>query len=134
ETAERHFPRDRTPVHRCLVAGGHVLVHYGRTAAIVARRSAGSDFRYSSGVWAVLRAMLSAPLEVLHGAIVPFGGRAAGERPQVATLTGLWVFLSRVQPVFPRFQLPNHSFNAAGTLGGGSGGAAGGTAASCCFA
>src|SRR6266849_4701283 len=89
-----------------------------RTAAIVARRSAGSDLRYSSGVWAVLRAMLSAPLEVLHGTLVPFGGRAAGERPQVAALAGLRVFLSRVQPVFPRFQLPNHPFNAAGTLEG----------------
>src|SRR5262245_38446721 len=47
-------------------------------------------------------------LEELHGALVPFGGRARLERAEVAALAGLGIFLPRVEPVRSVGELPDH--------------------------
>src|SRR5882724_5294532 len=47
-------------------------------------------------------------LEVLHRAFMRLGLFHARKSSQVATLTGLWVLLARVQTILARFQLPDH--------------------------
>src|SRR5690242_1474867 len=57
---------------------------------------------------ALLRGGLAAPLEVLNRTFVLFGRFARREGPEVATLTGLWILLSRIKAIFARFQLTDH--------------------------
>jgi hypothetical protein len=45
----------------------------------------------------------SSVLEILHRALVSLGGLSAGKRAEIAPASGLWVLLSRVQPIFPGF-------------------------------
>src|ERR1700683_3012679 len=46
--------------------------------------------------------------EVLHGALVLFGGGATAERAEVTALTGSRVGFSRIQAVFARAEFANH--------------------------
>src|ERR1041384_5775628 len=52
----------------------------------------------------------SAVLEVLHGALVFFRGRARLERAEIPPLARLRILLARIQAVVPALQFPNHSF------------------------
>src|SRR6266496_1285064 len=51
----------------------------------------------------------SLPFEELYRAFVCLRLLTGSERAQVAAFAGSWIFLARVQPVFTRFQLANHS-------------------------
>jgi hypothetical protein len=42
------------------------------------------------------------PLEILHGALVPFGRRARFEGTEVAALAGFRINVSGIEPVFAR--------------------------------
>jgi hypothetical protein len=48
------------------------------------------------------------PLEILHGALVLFSGRARFEGAEIAALAGLRVHFSGIEPVFARRQLSDH--------------------------
>jgi hypothetical protein len=50
-------------------------------------------------------------LEELHGALMFLGCLARAKGTQVSSLAGLLIFLSRIQPIFPGFQFPNHAYN-----------------------
>jgi hypothetical protein len=50
----------------------------------------------------------SVALEILHGALVFFGLLARVEGPQIATFTGLRIYLARIEPVFTRLKFSDH--------------------------
>jgi hypothetical protein len=41
----------------------------------------------------------SVAFEILHGALVLLGFGAGFESPQISSLSGLWIFLSRVEAI-----------------------------------
>jgi hypothetical protein len=49
-----------------------------------------------------------AVLEVLHRALMLFGGRPTSKRAEVSTFAGAGVGFARVQPVFPRAEFADH--------------------------
>src|SRR5262249_3853969 len=54
------------------------------------------------------RISASMPLEILHGALVLFGGRTRFERAEIAPSTGLRIDLARIEPVLAGLQLADH--------------------------
>ncbi len=48
------------------------------------------------------------PLEVLHGALVLFGGFPRGEGAEVASFASLRILFARVEAVFAGLQFPDH--------------------------
>jgi hypothetical protein len=52
------------------------------------------------------------PLEILHGALVLFGGRARLEGAKIATLAGFRIHLSGIEPIFARLQFAYHGMRA----------------------
>ena len=53
--------------------------------------------------------VLASALKVLHCPLMSFGRLSATERPQIATLAGLGILHSGVQPVFSGFQFTYHA-------------------------
>jgi hypothetical protein len=54
-------------------------------------------------------ALSAGSFEELDSLFMLLRGRARLERSKVSPLSGFWVLLSRIEPVFPRFQLSNHT-------------------------
>jgi hypothetical protein len=50
----------------------------------------------------------SMPLEILHGALVLFGGGPRLEGSEIAALAGFRIHLSGIEPVFTRLQFSDH--------------------------
>src|ERR1051325_3220660 len=50
----------------------------------------------------------SMPLEVLHLALVLFGGFARREGAEIPAPAGLWIDLAGIQPVFARLEFADH--------------------------
>ncbi len=48
------------------------------------------------------------PLEILNGAFVFLCRSLCLEGAEISSLTRLWIFLARIQPIFAGFQLPDH--------------------------
>ena len=48
------------------------------------------------------------PLEILHGALVLFGGGTRLEGSEIAALAGFRIHLSGIKPVFTRLQFSDH--------------------------
>jgi hypothetical protein len=69
----------------------------GRSYSIF--RVSGSVFERFSQQIADEARDISMPLEILHGALVLFGGGARFEGAQVATLAGLWIDLAGIEAI-----------------------------------
>src|SRR5689334_11368106 len=50
----------------------------------------------------------SAPLEILHGALVLLRGGAAGKGAEIAPLASLRIYFARIEPVFAGRKFANH--------------------------
>ena len=51
---------------------------------------------------------LTAVFEKLNGTLVLFGRLARRKRAKIPSLTGLWVLLAGIEPVFARCKFTNH--------------------------
>ena len=65
-------------------------------------------YRYELRSLMCLDEVLTVLLEVLNFALVLLGLLARVKRAKVSTLTGLWIYFARIEPVSTGWELPDH--------------------------
>jgi hypothetical protein len=68
----------------------------------------GATLEVKTGTIPLCRPEWLMPFEILHGALVLFGGGTRLERPKIAPLAGFRIHLSGIEPVFTRLQFSDH--------------------------
>src|SRR5450432_1696553 len=102
-------------MQKCKYPGPHHEDLRGR-ASFWERATPGRGFTRSAGHCALrstrLRNWHLMPLEILHGALVLFRGRARFEGAEIAALAGFRIHLSGIEPIFARLQFSDHGTKA----------------------